>query len=102
MGKPMPMSGGDDLSYGLPYPRLTGFLLGLSDSQARIAISFGFIQEVAGEELPLEALLPSWWTNDPSEPQSDAWLAAGWEIDEIIPSGGIAFARDELGVHPGR
>jgi hypothetical protein len=87
-----PTNGGG-LAVRAPYPRLTGFLLGLSERHRRIAISFRFLQELAGEELPVEAMLPSWWTNDAHQPQSAAWLAAGWRIEKVAPVGGVAFVR---------
>ena len=80
------------LSY-VRYPRLTRFLLERPADQERIALSLLTVQELLDETLPLDAVLPSWWGNDPAVPHTRSWLAAGWEVDDMNPGRGVAFVR---------
>ena len=79
-----------------PYPGLTRFLRAQPPSERRIALSLLMVQNLLGERLPLDAFLPSWWGNDPAVPHSRAWLAAGWEVEEMNPGRGVAFTRVTL------
>jgi hypothetical protein len=75
------------------YPDLTRFLLQLPPSQDRIALNLLMVEELSGQALPLDAALPSWWENNPTVPHARSWLLAGWEVDDINPGLGVAFAR---------
>jgi hypothetical protein len=81
---------------GVSYPGLTRFLLERSASEDRIALSLLTIQELLEDGLPIDAFLPSWWVNDPAVSHSKSWLAAGWEVEEMNPGRGVAFAREPV------
>jgi hypothetical protein len=51
------------------------------------------VEELCEEALPLDAVLPSWWENNPTLPQARSWLIAGWEVEEMNPGKGVALAR---------
>jgi hypothetical protein len=78
------------------YPGLTRFLPERPADQERIALSLLTVQNLLDETLPVDAFLPSWWGNDPAIPHTRSWLAAGWEVDEMNPSRGVAFVRLSL------
>jgi hypothetical protein len=75
------------------YPGLTRFLLERPASEERIALSLLTVQKLLDETLPVDALLPSWWGNDPAITHTRSWLAAGWEVDDMNPGRGVAFVR---------
>lgn len=45
-----------------------------------VTLSFSEIDGMLSAPLPEAAEYPSWWTNDPGRPESEAWLAAGYEV----------------------
>jgi hypothetical protein len=81
------------LSREAPYPALTEFLRDQPPFEQRIALSLLMVEELLEEPLPVDAFLPSWWLNDPAVPHSWAWLAAGWEVEDMNPGRGVAFLR---------
>lgn len=87
------MDGSGHVLSDVRYPRLTRFLLERPADQERIALSLLTVQELLDETLPLDAVLPSWWGNDPAVPHTRSWLAAGWEVDDMNPGRGVAFVR---------
>jgi hypothetical protein len=44
------------------------------------------VEELVGASLPSGARFPSWWRNDERKMHSRAWLAAGWEVEEMKSS----------------
>jgi hypothetical protein len=51
------------------------------------------IEELVGASLPGGARFPSWWRNDERKMHSRAWLAAGWEVEEMKSAEGIVVFR---------
>jgi hypothetical protein len=63
------------------YHPLTSFLTRQRGDTARL--EFGAIEHMIGD-LPASAREnQSWWTNDPSKVQAEAWLSVGWEMASV-------------------
>lgn len=76
------------------YGKLTSFLEGLKTSFWHI--SFSEIERVLGFSLPLSARrYNAWWANDETYGRhSAAWLAAGWETEQLDLAGeSVTFRR---------
>jgi hypothetical protein len=48
-----------------------------------IKMSLKEIEDVVGADLPPNARFPSWWRNDSRKMHSRAWMAAGWEVEQM-------------------
>ena len=70
----------------LKYIRLAAYLAGQPTEIERIVLTLPEIEEVVGDTLPPNARFPSWWRNDERKMHSRAWLAAGWEVEEMNSS----------------
>ena len=74
----------------------------LSESPAgQLTLSFSKIEEIIGDSLPESAWTHrAWWANDHSgyHPHVQAWLMAGWRVEEVDQVEGRAnFVRLETG-----
>ena len=72
----------------------------LSSYRARqLNLSLEHIENIIGAKLDTAAYtLKSWWKNDPKNPQANAWLEAGWEVDDIdLRQRGILFKKVRAG-----
>ncbi|HZA40898.1 MAG TPA: hypothetical protein VFA00_09775 [Actinomycetota bacterium] len=70
----------------LRYIRLAAYLAGQPQSTTRLTMTLPEIEELVGASLPAGARFPSWWRNDERKMHSRAWLAAGWEVEEMKSS----------------
>lgn len=59
-----------------------------------LRMTFGEIARLVGD-LPASAdKHRAWWANDPTHPQAQAWLDAGWEVDTVDQvAGTVTFKR---------
>ena len=57
--------------------------------------SFAEIERVLGFPLPPSARTrPAWWANDGESDQSQAWIGAGWQVDEAdVESERVTLSR---------
>jgi len=70
----------------LRYIRLAAYLAGQPQSTTTLVMTLSEIEELVGATLPSGARFPSWWRNDERKMHSRAWLAAGWEVEEMHSS----------------
>jgi hypothetical protein len=77
------------------YNKLRDFLTTYRAVQLHMA--FEQIEAMIGGELPTEAYtFKSWWANNRRNPQSIAWIEAGWEIFDVdLQQKGIVLRRIE-------
>src|ERR1700759_3256177 len=76
------------------YDVLTGFLK--SQLTGRVAVTFTEVEEALGFALPASAYThPAWWSNDPTgHAQARAWVAAGFETEQVdVPGRRLVFRR---------
>ena len=79
------------------YAKLTSFLQALGVSSRRVG--FAEIERVLGFRLPASARTYSaWWSNNAVDGrQSNAWLSAGWQTEELdLPGEKITFRRSKV------
>ena len=76
------------------YRALHGYLKDGPEGGAWSA-SFAEIERVLGFPLPPPARArPAWWANDGESDQSQAWIGAGWQVDEAdVESERVALSR---------
>ena len=66
------------------YAKLAEFLESVSKDIISVDLSFKQIEARLGKELPQSAYeYRAWWANDPSKPQSAAWLDEGWRTKAV-------------------
>jgi hypothetical protein len=67
----------------------------IGEDDSRLSLRFGGIADVIGEDLPPESCEDrGWWANDPSTPQAQAWMAAGWLVAFVKRiEGWVIFTR---------
>jgi CBS domain-containing protein len=69
------------------YANLATFLQIQSESTNSRTLTFSQIEDILGKELPRSASeYRAWWANDPTKPQSAAWLDEGWRTSAISMS----------------
>jgi hypothetical protein len=86
-----------------PYESLRVFLA--SQPGEELTLTFAEIERLLGVPLPAAAWLRAWWTNAADEPQSRAWLKAGWRVRWVRRQGSqaaVTFSRSTaaLGAMP--
>lgn len=75
--------GDDDIPHGT-YAALSAHLKALPDTTTSVQMTFQDIERVLGKELPRSSFdYRAWWANDPTKPQSVAWLDEGWRANAI-------------------
>jgi hypothetical protein len=63
---------------------LTYYLRLKRGRQPAVEMTFRQIEAVLGDRLPKPARKQAeWWRNDSAVPQSQAWLAAGWQVGDV-------------------
>ena len=73
----------DDTPHGT-YAALSAHLAGQPGATPSLQMTFQDIERVLGKELPRSAYeYRAWWANDPTKPQSAAWLDEGWRANAI-------------------
>lgn len=74
------------------YVNLSNHLEKFPEERRRLALAFTQIEQLIGAELPPSARKHrAWWANDShSHTQSKLWLAAGWRVDSVNMSEGVA------------
>ncbi len=66
------------------YAPLASFLEALPADTTSIPLTFQQLEEILKKELPRSATeYRAWWSNDPTKPQSAAWLEEGWRTTSV-------------------
>jgi len=62
-----------------------------------VKLSFARLDGIIGSNLPMGAYRnESWWSNSPGSAQAKAWLAAGWEVQEVnLKEGYTVFKKTQ-------
>lgn len=69
------------------YAPLAAHLKAQESSKTAVTLSFHEIERILGKELPRSAHeYRAWWANDPTKPQSAAWLEEGWRTTALSMS----------------
>lgn len=77
-GSPAPPEEDNEAPRG-SYSLLASHLKAQDRAVTSLPMTFQEIERILGKELPRSAFdYRAWWTNDPSKPQSAAWLNEGW------------------------
>jgi hypothetical protein len=85
-GIPAPQEDEDDAPKG-SYAPLAEHLKAQKSSITSLSVTFQEIEDILGKELPRSAFeYRAWWANDPTKPQSAAWLDEGWRTMAISMS----------------
>lgn len=70
--------------FGTKYSSLSRFLLRRGMFTDRAVLSFGEIEGIIGDNLPLTATRDSqWWTNSRSTAQGRSWIDIGWNVEIV-------------------
>lgn len=76
------------------YSGLTSYLKFRGAFTHTVKLSFASLDGIIGSNLPMSAYSnESWWRNSPSSAQAKAWLAAGWEAQEVNLKEGYAVFK---------
>ena len=78
------------------YEPLRDWLMEQSDDRTRLRVRLDDIERLIGETLPPSAFgHQSWWANDTAgHTQSQAWLHAGWDVEDVdLSAGEVVFRR---------
>lgn len=81
---PGPPAAGEkaDIKSILKYTPLRDYLASYRASQLKLSLEH--IEHIIDSKLEAAAYaFKSWWGNDQKNPQANAWLEAGWEVDDI-------------------
>ncbi len=82
-GTPVPQEDEDEKPTG-SYSLLAAHLKGLAAQVTSLPLTFQEVESILRKDLPRSALeYRAWWANDPSKPQSAAWLEEGWRTMAI-------------------
>ena len=66
------------------YAPLASHLRGQLAENNSVTLTFQEVERILGKELPRSALeYRAWWSNDPTKPQSAAWLDEGWRTTSL-------------------
>jgi CBS domain-containing protein len=66
------------------YAPLAAHLQSVPDETTSLTLNFQGIEEILKSELPRSAYeYRAWWSNDPTKPQSAAWLDEGWRTTSV-------------------
>lgn len=83
IGSAVPQEDDDEAPKG-SYALLAAHLKAQAISLTSLSLTFQEIERILGKELPRSAYeYRAWWANDPSKPQSTAWLEEGWRTMAI-------------------
>jgi hypothetical protein len=93
-GSPVPQEDEDEAPKG-SYAPLAAHLKAQEASVTSLPLTFQQIERILGKGLPSSAFeYRAWWANDPSKPQSAAWLDEGWRTVAINMNGRwLTFVR---------
>jgi CBS domain-containing protein len=77
------------------YAPLASYLEALPVDTTSVALTFQQIEDILKKELPRSASeYRAWWSNDPTKPQSAAWLDEGWRTTSVSMTGRrLTFVR---------
>jgi hypothetical protein len=77
------------------YSGLTGHLKFRGAFTRVVKLSFARIDGLIGSNLPMSAYrTEAWWSNSPSSAHAQAWLDAGWEVQEVnLKEGYVIFKK---------
>ncbi len=83
------------LMEGRPFLPLAHLLLSRGQEVESLVLGFREIETVLGRALPESARRdPAWWDNDRAHPQTNAWLAIGWQTRDLdLQHETLVFAR---------
>lgn len=92
-GSPEPQD--DDEAPRGSYALLASHLKTQDRTATSLPMTFQDIERILGKELPRSAFdYRAWWTNDPSKPQSAAWLNEGWRAIAVnVSARRLTFVR---------
>lgn len=80
------------------YSGLTSYLKFRGAFTDTVKLSFAGLDGIIGSNLPISAYRnESWWRNSPRGAQAKAWLAAGWEVQEVNLKEGYAVFKKRPG-----
>lgn len=66
------------------YRALQRFLTDIPMTQSQVALSLEDIERAARRELPATARHDRpWWANTKKSPQGNAWMTAGWRVEQV-------------------
>ncbi len=69
---------------GTKYSPLNRYLIWRAEYADQVTLSFARIEGIIGDNLPFGAIRnPSWWSNTESNVQGQAWMNAGWRVEEV-------------------
>jgi hypothetical protein len=93
-GSPEPREDDDEAPRG-SYALLSSLLKSQDRTVTSLTMTFQEIERILGKELPRSAFdYRAWWTNDPSKPQSAAWLNEGWRAIAVnVSARRLTFVR---------
>ena len=78
------------------YAPLSRFLVRRAQYSSFVSLSFRFLEEVLGDDLPSSAREDErWWSNSPSHSPSQAWLTVGWKVERVDLEKKEVFFRKE-------
>jgi|HubBroStandDraft_5_1064220.scaffolds.fasta_scaffold05846_1 CBS domain-containing protein len=79
------------------YAPLARHLRNVSPPTAGVGLTFDEIEKILKNELPRSAFqYRAWWSNDPTKPQSAAWLEEGWRTNAVrMAERRLAFVRTD-------
>jgi len=77
------------------YGAVAMFLRSQPVSIASLGLTFEEIEKILGVALPASAYeYRAWWANDPTKPQSAAWLEEGWRVTGVnMTAGALTVVR---------
>jgi CBS domain-containing protein len=79
------------------YAPLARHLRNVSSASTWVGLTFDEIEKILKSELPRSAFqYRGWWSNDPTKPQSAAWLEEGWRTNAVkMTERRLAFVRTD-------
>jgi CBS domain-containing protein len=82
-GSPVPQEDEDESPKG-SYALLAAHLKAQVADVTSLPLTFQEVERILGKELPRSAHeYRAWWANDPTKPQSAAWLEEGWRTTSL-------------------
>ena len=66
------------------YAPLSKYLVRRAQYSSFVTLSFKYIEEILGDNLPDSAYYDEkWWNNSLSHSPSEAWLTVGWKVENV-------------------